>query len=109
MIDAILAASPSGTAPTDIASYVLYYGPVGLLLFDVCVTRRLFVPRWTLDREEKERERDRVDMQARIDAQSQIIGELTDHFVKDVVPALTLATEVNRQYVNQLQADRHDR
>lgn len=104
----LAAAATSGTPAADIIGYLISFGPLGLLLIDLGITRKVFTFTWILNREEAERERERAEHQATIDRQAAIITQLTDNFMTEVVPALTRATDVARQYVETLQ-DRHRR
>lgn len=98
------AAATSSSPATDLVGYFLQFGIIGLLLLDVGVTRKVFVPRWTFDNERAERDRERTEHQATIERQAAIITKMTDNQMTEVVPALTRATDVARQYVETLQA-----
>lgn len=102
----LLLADASGGSPADLVGYFLNFGVVGLILLDVTVTRRVFVPRWTLDREKEERERERGEKDATIAEQKTTVARLTDLAEQQVIPALTRATEVNKDYLQLLQ-ERH--
>lgn len=96
----------TGNDTLDIVGYILQFGVVGLVLLDVGVFRKVFTFTWILDREEKERERERGEKDARIAEQQATIARLTDLAENQVIPALTRATEVNKDYLQLLQ-ERH--
>lgn len=110
MHTAMLAAATATSSPTaSLIGYIAQFGVVGLLLLDVGITRKVFVPRWTLDNERAERERERTDKDQRIADLLTSNNKLTDLAEQQVIPALTRATEVNKDYLSLLQArQRHD-
>lgn len=79
----------------DLVGYILQYGLIGLILLDVAVFRKVFTFMWIL------KERD-----ARIEEQKATINRLTDLAENQVIPALTRATEVNKDYLQLLQERR---
>lgn len=102
MHTALLAATVTDSSGSLVGT-ILQYGLLGLLLLDVGLTHRIFVPAWVLAKEQAERDRERTTMQTTIDRQAAIITQLTDNFMKEVVPALTRSTDVAKEYVDQLQ------
>jgi hypothetical protein len=101
----LTAAAASGeNFPNNLIGQLASAGLLGLIILDLCITRRLVVPSWALKREQEERARERAEHQATIDRQAAIITKMTDNQMTEVVPALTRATDVARQYVETLQA-----
>ena len=106
---AMLAAATTEAFPNSLISTLLSYGLLGLIFLDLCLTRRLVVPSWSLKREQEERARERAEHQATIDRQAAIITKMTDNQMTEVVPALTRATDVARIYVAVLEAQQAKR
>lgn len=80
----------------DLVGYVLQFGLLGLIFLDVAVFRKVFTLAWIL------KERDK-----RIEEQNATIERLTDLAENQVIPALTRATEVNKDYLQLLQGRQH--
>lgn len=107
----ILATVDTGSQTLDFIAYIAQWGLIGLLLLDVGVTRKVFVPKWTLDREQAERERERADHVAQIAELKAQVTRMTDLTEGQVIPALTRTADLAKEYVQSLQQSsqrRHD-
>ena len=103
-----LATGSSGSPTLDIVGYVVQYGLPGLIFLDIAIFHRVFTLQFYLANEQKERERERVEKDALIAEQKATISRLTDLAEQQVIPALTRATEVNKDYLTLLQERRRD-
>ena len=107
----VLVAATADTAnyPTSLITSLVQFGFLGLLVIDLVGTHKFIVPRWTLDALSAERDRREAVLQATIDRQATEITSLRDvntqlqATISDrMMPALTLATDAQRAYVEAL-------
>lgn len=105
----VAASADSASAPTSLITSLVQFGFLGLLVIDLVGTHKFIVPRWTLDALSAERDRREVVMQVSIDRQAAEITDLRDvntqlqATISDrMMPALTLATDAQRAYVEAL-------
>lgn len=104
-----LAAGSTGNSTLDLVGAILQFGLPGLIFLDVAVTRKVFTLQLFLTNEQKERERERAAFEATVTEQKATILRLTNLAEDQVIPALTRATEVNRDYLQMLQAKSQER
>lgn len=89
---AMLLAAASQTTTGDLIGTIFQYGLLGAAFLDVSLFHKVLVPRWVLD-----------DKQRRIDQLEAALDTMTGNFMTEVMPALTNATSISREYVEVLQ------
>ena len=95
------AATDAATVPFDITQ-LLQFGLLGLI-FLCLVFRKFIVPEWTLKAAEARAAEDRADLHQRLEATQTQVRLLQETYEKQLIPALTRATEVNGRYADELQ------
>ena len=101
----LAANTPVDGVPFDITQ-ILQFGLLGLI-FLCLVFRKFIVPEWTLKAAEDRAEKEKVEIQTRLNETREQLAKLQTVFQEQMIPTLTKASEINARYTEELQKARY--